>query len=492
MSKLWTLLGIGKMAFCIPLIKGMGMWLRVPVISGLVMVLGMGLFSGCTTVNWPEVRTEQAGSFQAELDVRTEAALAAHKELDLDACIDIALENSLQVRKAELERRIAKLNRKVAFANFLPTVQYSDQYTALNKQPGTKLFGSLAMPAQDKNVREQALQMQLNVFVPATWYLYSIHRRGEEIREVAAEYTQQMIAYQVTVLYFYALALEEERGKLAGEVAAAEALLQELKAYREEGMVSQWQVQQVEVLLLSRRNAVRDNARQQEEVTAELLTAMGLSPLAEIRLAPMTPLSAPEGALADLIVEALVQQPRLAIADRQVAIAKDKVKIAVTQFLPNLVGFLGRTGTSNSFMQYPDLTAMGVAGVLTVFDGFANVNAYKAARVEREQAFLEREELCFTVMLEVIRAYEEMTRAQDNLHLATAAAEMAVSRLEEVEAQWSEGLINPSDRLDAVAQRDAGIANRTSARFMEQVGVATLHNVLGATYMRGKVDNDEK
>ena len=46
-----------------------------------------------------------------------------------------------------------------------------------------------------------------------------------------------------------------------------------------------------------------------------------------------------------------------------------------------------------------------------------------------------------TVMLEVIRAYEEMTRAQDNLHLATAAAEMAVSRLEEVEAQWSEGLI---------------------------------------------------
>ena len=95
-------------------------------------------------------------------------------------------------------------------------------------------------------------------------------------------------------------------------------------------------------------------------------------------------------------------------------------------------------------------------------------------------------------MLEVIRAYEEMTRAQDDLHLATAAAEMAVSRLEEVEAQWSEGLINPSDRLDAVAQRDAGIANRTSAKFMEQVGVATLHNVLGATYMRGKVDNDEK
>ncbi len=457
-------------------------------------VCGLLLFAtGCAHVDFGRVREEQAAGFREEVEARTEAIVPEEEALTLDECISIALENNLEVEKAEIERCIARLGRRTAFANFLPTLELQSNYVVFEPQPENKILGPLYTPLHDKEIRETVLQAQLPIFVPATWYLYAAHRRGEEIAELVEDYVRQMTSFQVTALYFHCVALEQSGKALESQLAAAEALEKEVGALYEEGMVLDWHAEQAEALVLSRRIALAKTERGQQQAVADLLAAMGLSPLAGLSLALDMPLEAPTGELADLAYEALLDHPRLHIADRQVAVEDNKVKIALTEFLPKLFGFASRTNSSNSFVRYPNITQTGLTGVLTLFDGLATVNEYRIARQEREKAYLAREQECFSVLVSVVRAWLNLQNAEDDLTLAAKALDIAETRLTDVELHWEEGLIKYSERLDAVAERDSAEINLTNARFQKQVVVAGLRNAIGKTYMgTDEVDTDEE
>lgn len=449
------------------------------------------LMSGCATIDGILDRPANVSAFMTGIDERTAKALDGDTPLDLDRCIAIALENNLDVKSADLNARLAKLNKRIAFANFLPEVTLQYTSTELNEAPASSMIAGLSTTVQDRIVRETALQAQMPIFAPATWFLYAAHQRGEEIGAIAADYTRQMIALQVTGLYYQCLATQESRRTLEAQRNAAATLVSEVEAYHREGMVTDADLAQVRVLLLARDHALESNARANERNLADLLTAMGISPTAAPALQASHPLTAPEGELTDWILEALLKNPRLSIADRQVAIEREKVRIAITDFLPMLAGFAGRSHTSNSFMTYPYASALGFTGLMTIFNGFANINEYKAARVEEEKAFLSREQESLAVMLEVVKAHANLAEAQSTLHLAEAAAEAEKTMLSEQTAKMREGLLRPSEMLDTVAKHDAAQVNAANARYQEQVMTAIARNVLGATYTVTKEATDE-
>ncbi|HDP35210.1 MAG TPA: TolC family protein [Candidatus Hydrogenedentes bacterium] len=453
----------------------------------VVYLLLLALSSGCATFDAISVRRTGADAFLADLDECTTAVLGERGALDLDQCIAIALENNLDIKHAELEARLATLGRRIAFANFLPEVTFDYTTMELNNAPTTALFGSVKTSMQDRIVRETALQAQMPIFAPATWFLYALHQRGEEISGVALDYTRQMIALQVTGLYFQCLATRESGGVFEAQRDAAAALAREIEAYHSEGLVTDADIAQVRVLFMAREQALTMNGRAYERNLAELLTAMGCAPTADIGLAASMPLELPQGALDDWILEALLNHPRLAIADRLEAIEREKVRIAVAGFLPALVGFASRSHTSNSFLAYPYVSAFGFTGLMTVFNGFANVNEYRAARVGQEKAFLAREQESLALMLEVVKAHANLADAQANLELAAAAADAAEIMLNEENAKMREGLLRPSEMLDTVARHDEAQVNAVNAQYQEQVMIAITRNVLGATY-RGKED----
>ncbi len=453
----------------------------------IIYTMLLALSSGCATFDAISARRTGTDTFLAHLDERTTIALGAHGALDLDQCIAIALENNLDIQVAELDARLAALNRRIAFANFLPTVSFDYTTMELNKAPATSLFGSMSTTMQDRIVRETALQAQMPIFAPATWFLYALHQRGEEISDVALDYTRQMIALHVTGLYFQCLATRESGNIFTAQRDAAASLVGEVEAYHREGLVTDADLAQVRVLLMAREQALEINQRAYERNAAELLSAMGCAPTAEIRLDASVPLDAPQGALDDWILEALLNHPRLAIADRVEAIEREKVRIAAANFLPALVGFASRSHTSNSFLAYPYVSAFGFTGLMTVFNGFANVNEYRAARVGQEKAFLAREQESLALMLEVVKAHANLADAQANLNLATAAADAAEIVLNEESSKMREGLLRPSEMLNTVARHDEAQVNAVNARYQEQVMIAITRNVLGAAY-RGKED----
>ncbi len=461
---------------------------NIPALFVLPFVLGS--LAGCAFHGARE-RVEHADAYLADQDELTRAVLGDRGALELDDCVEIALDNNLDIESARIQRRIADLERKTAFANFLPTLDLSMQYVTWDRQPKSKLFGPMAVPMHDQDMHELTLDIQWPVFMPATWFLYDMRLRASEISEWITEYTRQMVVFQVTALYLKCLMLDEAAQALSGRLKAAEALEREVSAFVEEGLAASWQADLAGALVLERRTSLRETQRFLEEARAELLAAMGLSPLAEIELAPAITIEAPEKELDALVLEALLNNPQLHIADRKVAVEKDRLRLAITEFLPKLAGFTSFSYTSNSKAAYSKSWMGGVQNLLTVFEGFANISRYKAAREQRRAAYLERERACLTLILQVIQAHNSLENAGDYLELAEKRLDAALGKYADVEAQWHEGLVDLPARLEARADKDGAQAQVTSATYQQQLAAAALLNVMGAGYAGYEVRNYE-
>jgi outer membrane protein TolC len=437
------------------------------------------LLAGCHSYDGAKIRREHADSYPAELHEKTAEVLAQQEALSLDDCIAIAMENNLDTRTAAIEQRIAKLERRIAFANFLPAVTLD--YSHYEFDPEIALPLSDDQTLRIDNAKALLWNAGVSVFNPATWFLYGMYSRGAEIADQVELYTRQMTALQVTVLYFQCRTLEQAERAVAADVEAAEALHVEVAALEQEGLVSGWQADQADVYARARKAELARTRRSHQQTMSTLLAAMGLSPLTEVSLAEAAPLTPPEGSMDDLILEAMLNHPSLHIADRQIAIEKDKVKIAISNFLPVLGAFAYHPDSLDSSMLPSNQWVYGLAGTMTLFNGFANINEYKAARERRQEAFIAREQTALTLMLEVIKARQNLDTAQDQLDLAERSMAVAARRYAETLEQWKEGLIGSADLLQEAAEQANAQMQVLAARFQREVVAATLLNVMGKT-----------
>lgn len=445
----------------------------------IALVLAAFLTSGCD-VDFDLMRREHASKFPAELSARTLGALPEGKPASLADCVRIALANNLDVQTARIHRRLASLDRKIAFSNFLPHINVGlTSYTSQNQQ--ALGVGGHYQPMSDRSVTETVLSAQQSIFAPETWFLYDAYTKGEGVSELVARRTRDLIRLQVATLYFACLSQEQSRKAIESSLAQARALLKETEALAREDLAMPSQVEQVRTLVRAQEASLAGNARTQRETRSALLEAMGLSPTAEISLKTETPISVEEEELPEQVLQAMLNRPELHVADRTIEIRKDETRIAIAQFLPKLVGFSDLTHSTDSFLKYSNMWTMGISGVMSVFDGFANVFEYRAAQQREKQAAIDRQQKCMRIMLEVVKARSQHDQALDQWEVARQELLSSKALLDETQAQWREGLLMTSQRLDAVTRHATSLANAAAAEFQTQVTAATLLDVMGVS-----------
>ncbi|MBN2242839.1 MAG: TolC family protein [Acidobacteria bacterium] len=425
-------------------------------------------------------RVEHAGSFPGRLDERTVQTLPGGP-MTLSDCIDVALANNLDLQALEIEKRLAALDRKIAFGNFLPDIGLRFSFSGTDR-PQLRETGGGPIQLSDQEVAQMAIELQQPVFLPQAWYLYDMRLKGEDIRDLVQQRTRQLISLQATALYFASLALEEAQGYLQVAANSAEALLKETKAFEREGLVMPSQRREVETLLLESRLSLKNMKRVSTEYRANLLEVMGLSPFADLELKTEMPFApAVVRDLGEDILEALTNRLELHIDDRTLEIRRQEIRNSIAAFLPRIFGIGSFSYSSDSFLKYSSVWTYGVSTVLTVFDGFQNVFGYRAAREREKAAFIEREQTCMMIMLEVLRARNRAEQASDQLQVAEMNAATAEESFREASARWEEGLLQLSEILQAVKNRDQARFIVTVARYQQQVALATLADVLGRT-----------
>jgi outer membrane protein TolC len=452
-------------------------------ISFYAVAAALVVSAGCNSFDGQKVRQQHVESYRQSLDQKAVELLSADEPLTLKDCLRIALKNNLDIRVAEVQQRVAELSRKASFAQFLPRVNFNYEYTRWDPQPEIITSGT-PRPMHDERIREMTWNIQMSIFKPSTWFMYSMHERGEEIAELVTDYTRQMIVLQVTNYYYYCLGIGEIEKVLDSRIRAAEKLAEQLQNFQAEGLVFPWQSDQARTNLESQKLQKQRVRHILEQTKGQLLIAMGLSPLDSLKLDSLKPVTVLHGSMEDFITKALLNHPRLRIFDRKITIEEEKVKLALAGFLPSLTGFAERVNTTDSFQRYSNYWMMGLSGVLTVFNGFENIHEYDAAKENVKKAALEREQATLALMLEVFRAYQNLELVKYAAGVAQNNYIAASKHYDQVYQQWQEGLLNASDLLSVVAERDLAQMVIINSQFQIQVAIATLINTIGQTETR--------
>jgi outer membrane protein TolC len=455
---------------------------RIKII--ILHLVSIFLLCGCGRFDGKRIRSEHMDDFRVATSEQTEQELAGREPLDLDECLNIALRNNLLLRQAEIEAGIAKLDRKIAFANFLPMVEVSGQAVTLDYPPmlraGEDPAGNdIFIQTRDKTVRDSAIEIQWAVFRPSTWFLYAARRRGEEIGNLMKEYTRQRVRLEVTSQYFHCLAIREAVQAMENRVAAAKRLVHETELKSGQGLATRLQVEETQLNLLA-NHTEQERLKNSEEIAyVDLMALMGLLPTRKCMLAQSGPLKTSEADINDLITEAMLNHPLLQVSDRKVEINRQMVDIALADFFPSLIGFGGASYTSDSYMKYSSTLSAGIMGVMTVFNGFSNVNHYRIAREKQKGSWLQREEMCLSVILQVLRAHAALTDCQKDALLAEKNLELASKRLHQTEAKSREGMASPLEVLHMTTLKDDAWKNQRIAHYRVQVSVEVLRHAIG-------------
>ncbi|HOQ32968.1 MAG TPA: TolC family protein [Candidatus Hydrogenedens sp.] len=453
--------------------------------------IAMGILTSCAHVNPEKYREESLNEFKQKIEEQTPEKVKAEQELTLDECIQIALQNNAQVKISEIEQKIAKLEKNIAFSNFLPQISSEFQIVNYDRKPMVN-FGPLSTAMQDQTIRMDTIQLQLPIFAPATWFLYDLRNKGVNITNLVKDYTCQMIALQTTALYFQILALENIEKTLQLQLDNANKLTEQVNAFYEEGMLTQSQKEQVYLLKQSRERDLKQCQQEIETVKAQFNTVLGISPLQKIKLSKQVDIPIPANNTEEMIYIALKNHPRILIEDRKVEISEDEIKLAITNFLPLIGGFTQWQYTSNSYTLYSQSVLSGLHGILTLFNGFANIQQYRIAREKREKAFLEREETSLSLMAGVIRAKANWEKAKEDLKLAEQAYTYYKEKYRETNEKWNEGMVAEVDIVTVQNELSIAEINLINARIQEQIAIAVLWNSTGKTYSGSLIYNENE
>ncbi len=422
-----------------------------------------------------------------------EVDLERDPELDLDQCIQIALQQNAFVQAARENARAAEARRQVAFAAYLPRITGTASYTRLdevrrfsietNEQLRQTLLNTAAWwaiagpagtaaanaafdnraidPAQTFNQARGQVAAQFpavqsvpligdNIFEAGVVLTQPLFTGGkiyhsnkmaalaQEIHTLGADVQEDEVVLRVTIAYHGAVIsqqIEKELGDLSARLHALRDSITGL--LREDSLkTSARDLARVEIAIAGTRHERAKSHRGVEVSLAVLREAMGWDEARPIRL-KKTLVDAGARPLPLPACEALALRRRPELA--QVRLAKELgghgVSKAKASFAPDIAAFAGFRflGDDRSFANPEDEEEWfaGVSMVVPLFEGFSRCAKVREARSQWRRARILATGVERAIRLQVQEAYYSVQSGQRKLE-ATEAMVAAAVRLREV------------------------------------------------------------
>ena len=417
------------------------------------------------------------------------------KTISIDEAVEIAKERNLDLKVKSLEREISSLDRKIAFGNFLPSINVMGGYTKLDDNidldvdtsslktgiPQIDMMFPSSMNSRfvDKSFYSFGVSAQIPVFVPSTWYLYSARKKGEKISGLVEDFAEKMMKLQVMGEYYYILALQSERAALENELKSARELENKVKISLKVEAVLPWEYEKAKAFVKMKEYALNENERDLKNAKMRFMRTLNLNPLEDIELENEIIFPEEIPSMEDCIYSAVSGNEVLKIAETGKDVTNDMKKIAVTNFLPKIILGGGYINNSNEILSDPDFLYGNVTGVLSIFNGFKNINEYKKAVRREKIGELKLEKEFMTVVVETAKAYRNLEKAQEMREIANLNFKGEKGRLHQKRAERKVDMIGDEEYFRAVSSYEAAFAMKKKADFQYAMALGSLKIAMG-------------
>ena len=470
----------------------------------LLIIISSILLVSCSSVDSEKKQTLRMKSLADRENESKKYFQQYNNTLTLDRAIQLSVERNLTLKTKTIEQEIARLDKKIAFGNFLPKVSLGYSYTMLNdKIMGETKDTALPIPLPislgletrlvDKNLSLFSVNAQMPIFVPATWFLYSARQKGENISSLTRDLTEKMIKLQTIGQYHYILALESEKEYLKQELESAKEFNKSAKIALEAEAILPWEYEGTEQIVQMREYALKQNARDLQSAKMSLMNNLDMYPLLDFQLEkPQYNEDVKMPTLEETIYEALKNSEFIQIREGAEDISKDVTKIAISNFLPKIVLTGGYFNTSNAALTDPDFFMGTLGGMFSIFNGFQNVNEYKKARKNQEIAFIKREEEIMKVIFETVNAYNSLESSREERDIALKNFAVNTGRFNQKKLEKETDSIDNWEYIQGVAEYEKALSLKEKAEYKYRVSLATLNMLTGKDIFAKGEKKDEK
>lgn len=470
----------------------------------LLIIISSILLVSCSSVDSEKKQALRMKSLADKENESKKYFQQYNNTLTLDRAIQLSVERNLTLKTKTIEQEIARLDKKIAFGNFLPKVSLGYSYTMLNdKIMGETKDTALPIPLPislgletrlvDKNLSLFSVNAQMPIFVPATWFLYSARQKGEDISSLTRDLTEKMIKLQTIGQYHYILALESEKEYLKQELESAKEFNRSAKIALEAEAILPWEYEGTEQIVQMREFALKQNARDLQSAKMSLMNNLDMYPLLDFQLEkPQYNEDVKIPTLEETIYEALKNSEFIQIREGAEDISKDVTKIAISNFLPKIVLTGGYFNTSNAALSDPDFFMGTLGGMFSIFNGFQNVYEYKKARKNQEIAFIKREEEIMKVIFETVNAYNSLESSREERDIALKNFAVNTGRFNQKKLEKETDSIDNWEYIQGVAEYEKALSLKEKAEYKYRVSLATLNMLTGKDIFAKGEKKDEK
>ncbi|MCE2495456.1 MAG: TolC family protein [Flavobacteriales bacterium] len=388
----------------------------------------------------------------------------------LNEAIEYAKINSYALRDSEFEIQKAKRLVKEALAIGLPQISGSASYNNYLEVPIQQIPGDFIPGGQPGDLIEVQFQPEQNMGFDVTANQlifdgsYIVATKSVKVFLELSEKLKTKTEYEITnaiiQLYAQVLVSEENYNVLEESAENLRTTLDETKALNTEGFVSEQDVDQLELLVLSTENRVRQADRQKSISQNILLYTMGL-PL-ETDLALTTPLedivdiAGEETLVGDFdFTEHIDYQ----LAENQLRTDELKMKNEQAAYMPSLSAFYSyqQNSQANEFNFFNDgvwfpTQLLGVRLNVPIFTSFGIKNAVAQAQINVEQSSMNVERVGRDIQVQVQQARDVYYQALDNYQTTEQNLELSRRINDKELIKYREGVSTSLDLAQAQRQ----------------------------------------
>lgn len=401
------------------------------------------------------------------------ASLVAQEQsmnFTLSEAVEYAKVNSYALRDSEFEIQKAKKLVKETLAIGLPQINGSASYNNYLEVPIQQIPGDFLPGGQPGDLIEVQFQPEQNMGFDITAnqlifdgsYIVATKsvRVFLELSEKLKVKTEYEITNAIIQLYAQVLVSEENYEVLKESAENLRSTLDETKALQSEGFLAEQDVDQLELLVLSTENRVRQSERQKSISRNILLYTMGLPLETEIGLT--TPLeniidiAGEETLVGDFDFTAHIDYQ---LAENQLRTDELKMKNEQAAYMPSLSAFYSyqQNSQSNEFNFFNDgvwfpTQLLGVRLNVPIFTSFGTKNAVAQAQISVEQSTMNLERAGRDIQVQVEQARDIYYQALDNYQTSDKNLELSRRINDKELVKYREGVTTSLDLAQAQRQ----------------------------------------
>jgi len=436
------------------------------------------------------------------------------RELTLDDCIELALQNRASIIRARGAESQAGAEKLAALGAFMPSLRASYSYSKGREtdiEPPNVLateymaaidtfvvgtdtaFDGMMVPTAFDITDEQDIgprkswyfSADLDVVNVANWFNYAAASAAKARADLDVLASEQDLMTAVKVSYYAYLAAVENVSVQEEAEKRAEEQLKLIESRFELGSASKSDVLRQKVLHGNDRLALLRARNGVTQAKADLAYTVGIDPREDHRFSTDYRVREYAGTLDDAISFGMEHNPRLLASNKLADQAKHSLRAARSSYLPTLSAyadyskFTGTQAYPYAFDYSSKSHSIGFSVSYSIFDGFFRESRVNNARVFRNNALADLADMRNSTISGVKTSYLEIEQIKLQIEVSTENVAAAEEDLRITQEKYNLGAATILDLLTSqVSLKEAQVA-LIRVQFDLNLAIARLENAMG-------------